>query len=223
MFQVCGNVLTTDLSWPTYQDVVTKQALTSGGHVTTAPLRDTIFHEGWTADDVTSFLAKSIHRQPLRRNIPAGRRPFGNPSSRPGHRRANPTNQSDSVRSRRCRQAFCHVPIDESAAVADFVVTGSHKWMRSGQPMGIGLFGRDSTQLLISNTLRKISSTGGDLDPLLQFTEQLDCGRLTGHSETVNLTSLFSCGAASVTHCENAGFFGDRQWIADADDSEHSC
>ena len=59
MFQVCRSVLTTDLSWPTYQDAVSKLALASGGHVTTVPLRDAIFHEGWTADDVTSFLAKA--------------------------------------------------------------------------------------------------------------------------------------------------------------------
>jgi len=45
MFQVCCNVLTTDLSWPTYQDAVTRQAFASGGRVTTVPLRDAIFHE----------------------------------------------------------------------------------------------------------------------------------------------------------------------------------
>ena len=59
MFQVCRNVLTTDLSWPTYQGAVLKQALASGGHVTTVPLRDAIFHKGWTAGDVTSFLARA--------------------------------------------------------------------------------------------------------------------------------------------------------------------
>ena len=45
MFQVCRHVLTTDLSWPTYQDAVTRQALASGGHVTTVPLRDAIFQK----------------------------------------------------------------------------------------------------------------------------------------------------------------------------------
>ena len=100
-------------------------------------------------------------------------------------------------------QAFCHVSLDDSISVADFIVFGSHKWMRAGQPMGIGLFGNHSTQQLISKTLRNISNTGSDLDPLLQFTEQLDGGSLNGHSETVNLTPLFSCSAAAVVHTEN--------------------
>jgi hypothetical protein len=114
-------------------------------------------------------------------------------------------------------QAFCHVPIDDCLAVADFVVTGCHKWMRAGQPMGIGLYGRRSTQRLINNTLQHISNTGGELDPLLQFTEQLDGGRLTGLSETVNLTPLFSCSAAAVTHTENAQFFEAGQHNVHAD------
>ena len=100
-------------------------------------------------------------------------------------------------------QAFCHVPIDESVAVADFVVTGCHKWMRAGQPMGIGLFGQHHSRPLITDTLHKLSNTGSDLDPLLQFTEQIAGSVLNGHSETVNLSPLFSCNAAAVCHREN--------------------
>ena len=204
MFQVCSNVLSTDLSWPTYQDAVTKQALASGGHVTTIPLRDAIFHEGWTADDVTSFLARAYadnHCDGL--FLPAVDHLGIRVSIRAIVEQIRQTSQIQFVLID-AAQAFCHVPIAESVAVADFVVTGCHKWMRAGQPMGIGLFGNHSTQQLISKTLHNISKTGSDLDPLLQFTEQLDGGSLNGHSETVNLTPLFSCSAAAVVHTENA-------------------
>ena len=204
MFQVCGNVLTIDLSWPTHQDAVTRQALASGGHVTTVPLRDAIFHEGWTADDVTSFLARAYAdndcdglflpavdhlgiRVPIRAIV----------------ERIRQNSQIQFVLVD-AAQAFCHIPLADSISVADFIAFGSHKWMRAGQPLGIGLFGNHSTQQLISKTLNNISNTGSDLDPLLQFTEQLDGGSLNGHSETVNLTPLFSSSAAAVVHTENA-------------------
>ena len=187
-----------------YQDAVTKQALASGFHVTTVPLRDAIFHEGWTADDVTSFLARAYaDNQCDGLFLPAVDHLGIRVPIRAIVERIRQTSQIQFVLVD-AAQAFCHVPLDDGISVADFIVFGSHKWMRAGQPMGIGLFGNHSTQQLISNTLRQISNTGSDLDPLLQFTEQLDGGSLNGHSETVTLTPLFSCGAAAVVHIENA-------------------
>ncbi|MCA9011731.1 MAG: aminotransferase class V-fold PLP-dependent enzyme [Planctomycetaceae bacterium] len=197
-------MLATDLSWPTYQAAVTQQALASDCQITTVPLRESIFHDGWTADDVTSFMARAYAdnqcdglflptvdnlgiRVPIRAIV----------------ERIRQTSQIPFVLVD-AAQAFCHVSLDDSISVADFIVFGSHKWMKAGQPMGIGLFGNRSTQQLISNTLRQISETGSDLDPLMQFTEQLDGGSLNGHSETVNLTPLFSCGAVAAVHTKNA-------------------
>jgi hypothetical protein len=111
-------------------------------------------------------------------------------------------------------QAFCQVPIDDSLAVADFVVTGCHKWMRAGQPMGVGFFGRNGTQQFIRETLQESCGNGCDLDPLLIFTEQLDGGQLNGHSETVNLAPLFSASAAAVEQLRRR-----NQFSANADDS----
>lgn len=203
MFHVCGNVLTTDLSWPTYQDAVSRQALASGAQITTVPLQDAIFHAGWTADDVTSFLAKVYaDNQCDGLFLPAVDHLGIRVPIRAIVERIRKTREIQFVLVD-AAQAFCHVPLDDSISVADFVVFGSHKWMRAGQPMGIGLFGNRSTQQLISKTLRQISETGSDLDPLLQFTEQLDGGSFNGHSETVNLTPLFSCGAAAVCHGES--------------------
>lgn len=70
--------------------------------------------------------------------------------------------------------------------------------MRAGQPMGVGLFGQTGTRQCIGDTLQESCRDGCDLDPLLIFTEQLDGGQLTGDSETVNLTPLFSASAAAT-------------------------
>jgi hypothetical protein len=95
-------------------------------------------------------------------------------------------------------QAFCQVPLDDCLAFADFIVAGSHKWMGAYLPTGIGLFGQRRSCEIIDQRVRRRSQTASEGDPLLKFTEQLTKGALDGHSETTNLTSLFTCaGAAS--------------------------
>lgn len=218
MFQICRHVLTTDLSWPTYQDAVSRQALAAGAQITTVPLRDAIFGERWTAADVASFLAglcaengcdglflPAVDHLGVRIPVRAIVEQIRNTS----HLQFVLVDAA---------QAFCQVPIDDSLAVADFVVTGCHKWMRAGQPMGVGLFGQTGTRQCISNTLQENSGDGYDLDPLLVFTEQLDGGQLNGHSETVNLAPLFSASAAAVEQLRHR-----YQFSLNADDSSTFC
>ncbi|MBL8820742.1 MAG: aminotransferase class V-fold PLP-dependent enzyme, partial [Planctomyces sp.] len=214
MFQTCRHVLTTDLSWPTYQDAVSKQALPAGAQITTVPLRDAIFRERWTAAEVASFLARSFAENGcdglflptvdhLGVRIPV--RAIVEQIRNTSHLQFALVDAA---------QAFCQVPIDDSLAVADFVVTGCHKWMRAGQPMGVGFFGQNGTQQFVRETLQESCGNGSDLDPLLIFTEQLDGGQLNGHSETVNLAPLFSASAAAVEQ-----FWRRNQFSANADDS----
>ncbi len=214
MFRTCHHVLTTDLSWPTYQDAVSRQALAAGAQITTVPLRDAIFRERWTAADVASFLARlcaenrfdglflpAVDHLGVRIPVRAIVEQIRNTSHLPFF-------LVDAA------QAFCQVPIDDCLAVADFVVTGCHKWMRAGQPMGVGFFGRNGTQQILRETLQENYGNGCDLDPLLIFTEQLDGGQLTGHSETVNLTPLFSASAAALEQLRH-----HDQSLANADDA----
>ena len=214
MFQICGHVLTTDLSWPTYQDAVSRQALAAGAEVTTVPLRDAIFRERWTAGDVAAFLAglftengcdglflPAVDHWGVRIPVRAVVEKIRNTS----HLQFVLVDAA---------QAFCQVSIDDSLAVADFVVTGCHKWMRAGQPMGVGFFDRTGTRQSIRETLQESCGNARDLDPLLIFTEQLDGGQLTGHSETVNLAPLFSASAAAVEQLRRR-----NQFSANANDS----
>ena len=205
MFSLCRNVLSTDLSWPTYQDVVTQQASTSGRRMTTVALRNAIFHHGWSVDDVATYVGQSFvenHCDGL--FLPAV-----------DHLGIRVPVRAIVERIQRTReikfcfidaaQAFCHVPLEESLECADFLVTGSHKWMRSGQPLGIGLFGKKSSRHLIRSTLCQIARTSTERDPLLQFTEQLDGGSLDGHSETVGLLPLFACAGGAAEQTRFAG------------------
>lgn len=198
MFRVCRNVLTTDLSWPTYQHAVEQRASRTGNRITVVPLRESILRQKWTTSDVASFVATAFlnnkcdglflpavdHlgiRLPIREIV----------------------GQIEKVSELRfcfidAAQAFCHVPLDECVEFADFIVTGSHKWMGAYLPTGTGFFGQRRSHEVISRRLHHQLRARCLNDPLLHFTTQLDGGKLDGHSETANLASLFACaGAAS--------------------------
>jgi hypothetical protein len=94
-------------------------------------------------------------------------------------------------------QAFCHVPLVDCLAVADFIVAGSHKWMQAYLPTGIGL-SRCHRRQSTSDGQRQIKDVDSWQDPLLCFTEQIHSDKLDCHSETLNVTNLMACaGAAS--------------------------
>ena len=94
-------------------------------------------------------------------------------------------------------QAFCQVSLDECVDVADFIVTGSHKWMGAYLPTGFGLYGQIRTRELIPHRLQQELQQVPPQDPLLHFTEQLVSARLDGHSETANLPPLIACAGAT--------------------------
>jgi hypothetical protein len=193
MFRVCRNVLTTDLSWPTYQQVIERNARRRVAAVTVVPLRNRVLSQQWTANDVAAYLAAAFGdagcdglflpavdhlgvRLPIREIV-------------------------RQIKGRRelwycfidAAQAFCQVPIDDCLDVADFIVTGSHKWMGAYLPLGIG-FSRPS-KLTVRDS--RTQTTAEISDPLLNFAEQLDGADISDQSETVNVTPLFTCGATA--------------------------
>ena len=197
MFRVCRNVLTTDLSWPTYQQAIEVRACHTGNRVATVPLREDILYYGWTAADVASYLANAfIEHQCDGLFLPAVdhlgiRLPIRDIVEQIQHRSELRFCFVDAA------QAFCHIPLDDCIEFADFIVAGSHKWMGAYLPTGIGLFGQRESREMIGHHLKNAVQIGQIEDPLLHFTEQLDSGDLDGHSETANLTSIFACAGAA--------------------------
>jgi hypothetical protein len=185
LFRVCKHVLATDLSWPTYQRAIERQATRTSLQITTVSLRDDILRRGWSADDVVSALAEAA--------VAHGCDGLFLPAVDHLGIRLAIRQIVEEIR-RRCKlnfvfvdaaQAFCHLPLDDCLAVADFVVAGSHKWMGAYLPTGIGFVRH-----------LQVQRGGRQSDPLLHFTEQLATGALDRHSETANLTNLFACAGA---------------------------
>ncbi len=195
LFRICTNVLVTDLSWPTYQDTLERNASATGNEVSTVPLRNEILEQSWSVEDVSDYLAEEFivrrcdglflpavdHlgiRLPVRRIVEQIRR-----------RSELNFILIDAA------QAICHIPLNDCLDVADFVVAGSHKWMQAYLPTGIGFFpchGHDMSD----RQPWLWDSTDSLQDPLLCFTEHVHAGKLNGYSETVNIANLITCAGA---------------------------
>ncbi|MDZ4683996.1 MAG: aminotransferase class V-fold PLP-dependent enzyme [Planctomycetaceae bacterium] len=209
MFRVCGNVMTTDLSWPTYQHAIEQRARRAAARVTVIPLRDQILDHRWTTRDVADYLATAFAkaecdglflpavdhlgvRLPIREIVAAVQR-----------RRSINFCFVDAA------QAFCQVPIDDCFEWADFIVAGSHKWLGAYLPMGIGWIKPKWSR----STVRE-----GEVDSLLRFIQHLDRDELHRHSETVNVLPLLTCSGAAQDRLLDGAWRGPpddayvRQW-----------
>lgn len=196
LFRVCRKVLTTDLSWRPYQNVVERHATRTANRCVVVPVRNELLRSGWMASCLANFIADQfVEQQCDGLFLPAVdhlgiRVPVRQIVERIRQRTELRFVLVDAA------QAFCHVPLYECMQVADFVVCGSHKWMGAYLPLGIALFGQKRTQEMIALRV-KLSRTKRKLaDPLLEFTQQLDEDEVNGHSETANLSPLLACAGA---------------------------
>jgi Aminotransferase class-V len=196
MFRVCRNVLTTDLSWPTYQQAIEAKARRTGNRITNVSIRNEILYRGWTADDVASHLATAFEEHQCDGLFLPAVDHLG--IRLPIRKIANRIRERNEIRF--CfidaAQAFCQIPLDECVEAADFIVAGSHKWMGAYLPTGIGFFGRRRSRDCIQHIVNLALQSGRTNDPLLCLTEQLDTGCLDSHSETTNLSPIFACAGA---------------------------
>lgn len=203
LFRVGQNVLTTDLSWPTYQRTVEFRASTMGGRITTTPLRENILRRGWTTTDVVDHLARSFAANQCDSLFLPAVDHLG--IRVPVREIVERIKQVAEVRF--ClidaAQAFCHISLNDSVACADFIIAGSHKWMGAYLPMGIGFWGRSRSRGMIHRQLQRLQEHGRLDDPLLKFTESLDGGQLDSYSETANLAPLFACAGAAADGMTN--------------------
>ena len=193
LFRVCRNVLTTDLSWPTYQQAIVDRAASTGNRVVTTAIRDHILRGGWDGAAIVNHMAEEFARHGCDGLLlPAVdhlgiRLPIGQIVRRIKGQSELRFLLVDAA------QAYCHIPLDECIAHADLVVAGCHKWMGACLPVGIAFYGQQRSRELIERRVRRCN------DPLIRFVEELDGSVFTGRSETASIQGLFAAsGAASA-------------------------
>lgn len=195
LFTRCRSVLTTDIDWPAYCTLHQKgQRKGHAMHVVT--IRDAILRERATPHEIVRRIAVEF----LKRECDGL---FLTAVSHDGLRL--PVEEIVRKIELKCpvkmvvvdgAQDFCHARSRIDTGWCDFYITGCHKWLRAHQPMGVMFTGRRSSQESIETALAERVGRGEIDDPLLRFTQQIERHCLDEHTETVNVSPLFSCAGA---------------------------
>lgn len=197
LFLRARTVLTTDLGWAAYDAILDAEARRVGRPVTRLALRRAVFEDGLPPGDLVTLVAdEAVRRRADALFLPAVtsdgvRLPVGGIVRAVEARRELTFVAADGA------QDFCHVGPDLGQDYCDLYLAGCHKWLGGYHPMGLAFYGRRRTRTLVEATVADLQEAGELDDPLLRFSGRLEAGRLDGGSETVSLTSLFSCQAAA--------------------------
>lgn len=193
LFRLCGNVLTTDMSWPAYQATLFDAAARANGTVTELPLRKLVFEHAIPVDEIASRIARCYDDNKCDGLfLPAV-----------DHMGARlPIRQI--VQVIKAKHEIRFVVIDGAQAVGhlpeinffdncDLFIGGVHKWIRAYNPMGFAIYGqrrsRDSVERAISKDLTK-------RDPLSRFTSEIENESNSRYTETVSIAPMFSARGA---------------------------
>ena len=192
----CHNVLTSDLGWPSYHDILVSECRSRNQAVTMIALRDAMVRGQMTVDEVVA----SVRDEFLRRGCDGL---FLTAVSNLGYRLPveRIVRAVEAVRQVWFvvidgAQEFAHVSADLRHEYCDLYLAGCHKWLGAYHPMGLGFYGRRRSRSFIETVLSHLLGAGELDDPLLRFSTQLETDALDGTSETVGLASLFSCQGA---------------------------
>lgn len=191
-FKYCRRILTTDLSWPSYAEVLAQEATRTGKRLHSIPIRRRLLDSTLSEGELIDAIVAAFHKNncdgiflPAVDNLGV-RLPIEKLVLAIESRSELRFVLTDGA------QALGHVPLDGVCRVSDCLIAGCHKWVRAYHPLGIGIVGRERH----ASTLRRDLALQRTDDPLFGFLDCLESDRLSGHMETVNLTPLFSCQGA---------------------------
>ncbi len=193
----CRNVFTTDTCWPPYKKTLLREFCKGHTTFTEVPIRRKVLRESITTSALIEYLVQEYLRNqcdglfiPLVDNLGI-RLPVEAIVKRIRQQAELRFVVVDGA------QAIGHVPLRLKANYCDFLLAGSHKWLRAFYTMGIGFFGNPSSRDYISHSLRRWSHAGIVDDPLLAFSDELALGIEQPFGETVQVTPLLVADAAT--------------------------
>ena len=197
LFHPCRNVLTTDLDWPSYNDILLAECQRSHRTMSRVAVRDALLRQHLREDELVAHVRDEFVRRGCDGLYLTAVSNLG--LRLPVDRIVRAVEAVAEVWFIVIdgAQDFCHVSADLRNEYCDLYLAGSHKWLSACHPMGLGFYGRQRVRSFVETVLSHLVQTGKLDDPLLRFSSQLEAtAGLDGRSETVNLASLFSCQGA---------------------------
>lgn len=206
MFARCRNVLVTDLNWNSYDPILTASIPNANCRVTEVRVKDLILNRKATTEEVIQrVLTEYLRNECDGIFLPAV-------SNHGIHLpvkaivqtiRANAKLRFSAVDA---AQAINHVDIGWARGTVDFIFGGTHKWLRSYEPMAFGYFGMPSSLSFVSDSIdREMSNPLAD--SLMRISHSADLLI----EETVNLCPLFAASGALKDAKKTTGSATDSQ------------
>jgi selenocysteine lyase/cysteine desulfurase len=193
----CRKVLIPDTTWPAYKKILRRELQGSSTEFSVVPIRRKTLRESISSRELIEYLVDEFVRRkcdglflPLVDNLGV---------RLPVEELVKKIRQQAELRFVvvDAAQAMGHVPLRLHADYCDFLLGGSHKWLRAFYTMGIGLFGNPASRDYIAESLQRWRQAGIVDDPLLEFCDELTTGRERPFGETVQVAPLLVANAAT--------------------------
>ena len=192
LFGRCSRVLVTDLNWQPYDAILQNVADKQNGQIAKVEIKQQIFNQSLSVDALIEKIAQTFVAErcdgiflpavcdwgialPVLRILQRIR----------SHREIR-FSMVDTA------QAINHIDLHWVRGEVDFSFGGTHKWLRSYEPMAIGHFAKPSSRTFIRDAIERHLAANPLVDPLLRITQ----ANAPQKSETVNLCPLFAAAGA---------------------------
>ena len=215
----CRNVLLTDLTWPAYERTLERERKTAKCRMTRVKLRRSILQDRFPEEQVIDRIVQCyVERDCDGLFLPLVDNMGVNLPVRTIVERIRDVAELRFVVIDGA-QAIGQVPLDLAGDYCDLFLAGCHKWLRAFTPLGIGYFGHPHSVEYIQHSLARWLRSGDIDDPLLAFTRELLSGDAQPFGETVSVSPLITCDAATqdalATPNDPTGVFDSRQRVID--------
>lgn len=192
LFARCRNILVTDLTWDSYQQILGNSRPNESCQITEIKIRDLIFKQGFTPEEITRLILRAYSENECDGLfLPAVcnhgiRLPIDSIIRRVREHAKLRFSVVDAA------QAINHIDLSSAHTMVDFIFGGTHKWLRSYEPMAIAYFGLPSSRHFVSETMTRELNENPLADPLTRLSHA-SASRV---EETVNLCPLFAAAGA---------------------------
>ena len=212
LFDSASSILTTDLAWPPYLELLQNLASQRNATLHVVRLKRMVFNGSANVDAVVQAFVQAYRahecdglflsdinylgvRIPVRQII-HGLTPFRRPFV-----------VVDGA------QALGQRPVNIQALNCDLYLAGTQKWFSAYHPLRLAFVGRPDS-LASTHTVRgRLSRSPEFYDPLLEFSDAIERNEFRSFGETVNLTPLMTAAGALRSLRTNRRNL-ERQWDA---------
>ena len=192
LFSRCSNVLVSDLNWQPFSDILVEGRLNPSRRITVAHIKNQILDQHKTADEIVDSIATAFVANrcdgiflPAVCNLGIAL-PIPKILAAIRERAEMRFSVVDAA------QAINHVDLRWAKDAVDFTFGGTHKWLRSYEPMAVGYFAKPGSYTFIRELIERELANNPLADPLLRITQS----EAYQKSETINLCPLFAAAGA---------------------------